>query len=230
KVDPKNPAWPQRDRFVLSKGHVTPALYATLASRGYFPIALLKTFRSIDGNLSGHAEMRHVPGVDMSTGSLGQGVSAALGMALSGKMFHEDYRVYALLGDGEIQEGQVWEAAMSAGAKRLDNFVAIVDNNRLQLDGSIEQILDPEPIDQKFEAFKWHVISIDGHDVEQLAQAFEEAKHVKGKPTAIIAHTVKGKGVSFMENDVKWHGATPSDTQFKAAFLELNRAIAELEG
>lgn len=229
RIDPKRPDWPERDRFVLSKGHCTPALYTALAMRRYFPVERLKEFRRIDAHLSGHAEMRHVPGVDMSTGSLGQGFSAALGMALAGKMFKSPYRVYAVLGDGELEEGQIWEAAMAAGFHKLDNLVAIVDNNGLQLDGTLEQVMNPQPIDKKFEAFGWETRTVDGHDIGRIVPALRE-EVPPGKPLAIIARTVKGKGVSFMENGVKWHGGHPTPGEFERAFSELDHAIAQWEG
>lgn len=229
-VDPANPQDPDRDRFVLSKGHCTPALYPVLSLRGFFPQEDLKLFRSIKGHYSGHPDMRHVKGVDMSTGSLGQGISAAVGMALAGKLAKKDYRVYALLGDGEIAEGQVWEAAMAANKFHLDNLCAVIDLNGLQIDGTTEEVMPTEPVDKKFESFGWHVIKIDGHDFEQIDQAFEEAKATKGQPTVILAKTVKGKGVSFMENQAGWHGKAPNDEQFAQAKAELEAAIKELEG
>lgn len=229
-VDPANPQDPDRDRFVLSKGHCTPALYPVLSLRGFFPQEDLKLFRSIKGHYSGHPDMRHVKGVDMSTGSLGQGISAAVGMALAGKLAKKDYRVYALLGDGEIAEGQVWEAAMAANKFHLDNLCAVIDLNGLQIDGTTEEVMPTEPVDKKFESFGWHVIKIDGHDFEQIDQAFEEAKATKGQPTVILAKTIKGKGVSFMENNVGWHGKAPNDEQFAQAKAELEAAIKELEG
>ena len=228
-IDPKDPRNPDRDRFVLSKGHCTPTMYATLALKGYFLVEDLKTFRNVDSYLSGHVEMTKVPGVDMSAGSLGQGLSAAIGMALAGKVDKKDYRVYAALGDGEIQEGQIWEAAMAAGNYGLDNLTVFVDNNNLQIDGTIEEVMSPYPIDEKFRAFKWNVINIDGHDYAQIAQAIDMAKETKGKPTMIVARTVKGKGVSFMENNVKFHGSTPTAEQFEQAFEELDAQIASLE-
>lgn len=228
-IDPKDPRNPDRDRFVLSKGHCTPTMYATLALKGYFPVEDLKMFRNVDSYLSGHVEMTKVPGVDMSAGSLGQGLSAAIGMALAGKVDKKDYRVYAALGDGEIQEGQIWEAAMAAGNYGLDNLTVFVDNNNLQIDGTIEEVMSPYPIDEKFRAFKWNVINIDGHDYAQIAQAIDMAKETKGKPTMIVARTVKGKGVSFMENNVKFHGSTPTAEQFEQAFEELDAQIASLE-
>lgn len=229
-VDPANPQDPDRDRFVLSKGHCTPALYPVLSLRGFFPQEDLKLFRSIKGHYSGHPDMRHVKGVDMSTGSLGQGISAAVGMALAGKLAKKDYRVYALLGDGEIAEGQVWEAAMAANKFHLDNLCAVIDLNGLQIDGTTEEVMPTEPVDKKFESFGWHVIKIDGHDFEQIDQAFEEAKATKGQPTVILAKTVKGKGVSFMENQAGWHGKAPNDEQFAQARAELEAVIKELEG
>ena len=222
-VDPQNPDNPARDRFVLSKGHTAPGYYAALAHRGFFPVEDLVTLRHVGSYLQGHPSMQHIPGVDMSSGSLGQGISTAVGMAISAKLSNEDYRVYTLLGDGEIQEGQVWEAAMLAGHRNLDNLVVIVDNNGLQIDGNIEDVCSPYPIDKKFEAFNFHVINIDGHDFEQIAAAFKEAKETKGKPTAIIAKTVKGKGVSFMENQASWHGAAPNDEQFAVAMEDLKK-------
>ncbi len=220
-IDPKKPDDPGRDRFVLSKGHCTPGLYPILALRGYFPVTELTQFRRIDGHMSGHAEMRHVKGVDMSTGSLGQGISAAVGMALAGKSDRKDYRVYALLGDGEIEEGQVWEAAMAAAKFDLDNLCAVVDVNGLQIDGKTADVMPSEPLDEKFAAFGWHVIKVDGHDYEALERAFREAADTKGKPTVLLARTVKGKGVSFMENDAGWHGKAPNDEQYKQAMGEL---------
>ena len=222
-IDPQNPDDPARDRFVLSKGHTTPGYYATLAHRGFFPVEDLVTFRHVGSYLQGHPCMQHIPGVDMSSGSLGQGISAAVGMAISGKLTNDDYRVYTLLGDGEIQEGQVWEAAMLAGHRNLDNLVVIVDNNGLQIDGNIEDVCSPYPIDKKFEAFNFHVINIDGHDFEQIAAALKEARETKGQPTAIIAKTIKGKDVSFMENQASWHGSAPNDEQFAVAMEDLKR-------
>jgi len=223
-VDPENPGKEDRDRFVLSKGHTAPGLYSALALRGFFPVEDLVTLRHIGSYLQGHPDMKHIPGVDMSSGSLGQGISAAVGMAIAGKMDEADYRVYTLLGDGEIQEGQVWEAAMLAGFKKLDNLVVIVDNNDLQIDGRLEEVNSPYPIDKKFEAFHFHVINIDGNDFNQIEAALKEAKETKGMPTAIIAKTVKGKGVSFMENQVGWHGVAPNDEQYAAAMEELEKA------
>ena len=223
-VDPKNPQDPDRDRFVLSKGHTAPGLYATLAHKGYFPVEDLVTLRHIGSHLQGHPCMQHTPGLDMSSGSLGQGISAAVGMALSAKLRNEDYRVYTLLGDGEIQEGQVWEAAMFAGARKLDNLVVIVDNNGLQIDGKIEDVCSPYPIDKKFEAFNFHVINVaDGNDFDQLDAAFKEAREVKGMPVAIVMKTVKGKGVSFMENQASWHGTAPNDEQYAVAMEDLKK-------
>jgi len=222
-IDPKDPKNPDRDRFVLSKGHTAPGLYSVLAERGYFPKEELKNLRHIGSHLQGHPCMQHTPGVDMSSGSLGQGISVAVGMALSAKIFGKDYRTYTLLGDGEIQEGQVWEASMFAGAKKLDNLVVIVDNNNLQIDGTIEEVNSPYPIDEKFAAFNFHVINIDGHNFDEIKAALDEAKTVKGKPTAIIMKTVKGKGVSFMENQASWHGAAPNDEQYAIAMADLEK-------
>ena len=227
-IDPADPKKEDRDRFVLSKGHCAPGLYSTLANRGYFPVEDLTTLRHTGSYLQGHPDMKHIPGVDMSSGSLGQGVSAAVGMALSAKLSDQDYRVYTLLGDGEIQEGQVWEAAMFAGSRKLDNLVVIVDNNNLQIDGAITEVNSPYPIDKKFEAFNFHVITINGNDFEEIAAAFQEARETKGMPTAIIAKTVKGKGVSYMENEVGWHGVAPNDEQYAAAMEELEKAGKEL--
>ena len=223
-VDPKDPKKADRDRFVLSKGHTAPGLYSTLAQKGFFPKEDLVTLRHTGSYLQGHPDMKHIPGVDMSSGSLGQGISAAVGMAIAGKLDNADYRVYTLLGDGEIQEGQVWEASMLAASHKLDNLVVIVDNNNLQIDGTIEEVNSPYPIDKKFEAFNFHVINIDGNDFDQIDAAFKEAKTVKGQPTAIIAKTVKGKGVSFMENQVGWHGKAPNDEEYKVAMEELEKA------
>ena len=223
-VDPKNPQDPDRDRFVLSKGHTAPGLYAALANKGYFPVEDLLTLRHIGSHLQGHPCMQHTPGLDMSSGSLGQGISAAVGMALSAKLRNKSYRVYTLLGDGEIQEGQVWEAAMFAGARKLDNLVVIVDNNGLQIDGKIEDVCSPYPIDKKFEAFNFHVINVaDGNDFDQLDTAFKEAREVKGMPVAIVMKTVKGKGVSFMENQASWHGTAPNDEQYAVAMEDLKK-------
>ena len=223
-VDPKNPKMADRDRFVLSKGHVAPALYSVLAHKGYFPVQDLVTLRHTGSYLQGHPDMKHIPGVDMSAGSLGQGLSCAVGMAQAGKMDDKDYRVYAMCGDGEIQEGQIWEAAMWAGAHHLDNLTVIVDNNNLQIDGTVEEVCSPYPIDKKFEAFNFHVININGNDMEEIRNAFAEAKKVKGMPVAIIAKTTKGKGVSFMENQVGWHGKAPNDEQYEQAMEELKKA------
>ena len=223
-VDPANPKWEDRDRFVLSKGHVAPGLYSTLAEKGYFPKEDLKTLRHTGSYLQGHPDMKHIPGIDMSSGSLGQGVSAAVGMAAAGKYDKKDYRVYTLTGDGEIQEGQIWEAAMWAGHRKLDNLVVIVDNNNLQIDGSVEDVCSPYPIDKKFEAFNFHVINIDGNDFDQIRAAFKEARETKGMPTAIIAKTVKGKGVSFMENAAEWHGKAPNDEEYEIAMADLEKA------
>ena len=223
-IDPKNPKWEDRDRFVLSKGHVAPGLYSTLAEKGYFPKEDLTTLRHTGSYLQGHPDMKHIPGVDMSSGSLGQGVSVAVGMAAAGQFDKKDYRVYTLTGDGEIQEGQIWEAAMWAGHRHLDNLCVIVDNNNLQIDGQISDVCSPYPIDKKFEAFNFHTITIDGNDFDQIRAAFEEAKNTKGQPTAIIAKTVKGKGVSFMENQASWHGTAPNDEQYAQAMEELKKA------
>ena len=223
-VDPANPKWEDRDRFVLSKGHVAPGLYSTLAEKGYFPKEDLKTLRHTGSYLQGHPDMKHIPGIDMSSGSLGQGVSVAVGMAAAGKYDKKDYRVYTLTGDGEIQEGQIWEAAMWAGHRKLDNLVVIVDNNNLQIDGSVEDVCSPYPIDKKFEAFNFHVINIDGNDFDQIRAAFKEARETKGMPTATIAKTVKGKGVSFMENAAGWHGKAPNDEEYEIAMADLEKA------
>lgn len=222
-VDHKNPKDENRDRFVLSKGHVAPGYYSTLAERGFFPKEDLLTLRHVGSYLQGHPDMKKIPGVDMSSGSLGQGISAAVGMALAAKLQNKDYRTYTLLGDGEIQEGQVWEAAMFAGSRKLDNLVVIVDNNGLQIDGPIDEVNSPYPIGAKFEAFNFNVVEIDGHDFDQIADAFKQAKECKGKPTAIIMKTIKGKGVSFMENQVSWHGSAPNDEQCKQALEELEK-------
>ena len=229
-IDPKEPKKADRDRFVLSKGHTAPGLYSALANRGYFPVEDLKTLRHLGSYLQGHPCMQETPGVDMSSGSLGQGISAAVGMALAAKMDNKDYRTYTLLGDGEIQEGQVWEAAMFAGHRKLDNLVVIVDNNGLQIDGKIEDVCSPYPIDKKFEAFNFHVINIDGNDFDQIDAAFKEAKATKGMPTAIICKTVKGKGVSFMENNAGWHGKAPNDEEYAIAMADLAKIDAELGG
>ena len=228
-IDPKEPKKEDRDRFVLSKGHTAPGLYSTLANRGYFPVEDLPTLRHLGSYLQGHPCLQHVPGVDMSSGSLGQGISAAVGMALGAKVRNKDFRVYTLLGDGEIEEGQVWEAAMFAGHRKLDNLVVIVDNNGLQIDGPVSEVCSPYPIDKKFEAFNFHVINLaDGNDMEQIRAAFTEARNTKGKPTAIIAHTLKGKGVSFMEGSVDWHGKAPNDAEFEIAMKDLERIGEEL--
>ena len=228
-VDPKNPKWEDRDRFVLSKGHTAPGLYAALANRGFFPVEDLLTLRHIGSHLQGHPNMNMTPGVDMSTGSLGQGISAAAGMALAAKYQGKNNRVYTLLGDGEIQEGQVWEACMFAAHYKLDNFCAIVDNNGLQIDGNIADVMSPYPITDKLEAFGFHVVAIDGHDFDQIEAAFNEVRGIKGKPTAIVMTTTKGKGVSYMENNAGWHGKAPTDAEYEQAMNELNAALAELE-
>ena len=222
-IDPKDPKKADRDRFVLSKGHSAPGYYSVLAERGFFPVEDLKTLRHTGSYLQGHPDMKHIPGVDMSSGSLGQGVSAAAGMALAAKMKNVDSRVYCLLGDGEIEEGQVWEAAMFAGFRKLDNLVFIVDNNNLQIDGRLDEVCSPDPIDKKFEAFNFNVITIDGNDMEAVAKAFADARACKGKPTAIVAKTVKGKGVSFMENQAGWHGKAPNDEEFETAIKDLEK-------
>ena len=222
-VDPKEPKKADRDRFVLSKGHTAPGYYATLAQRGFFPVEDLVTLRKVGSYLQGHPCMQHIPGVDMSSGSLGQGISAAVGMAISAKLSNDDYRVYTLLGDGEIQEGQVWEAAMLAGHRKLDNLVVIVDNNGLQIDGNIADVCSPYPIDKKFEAFNFHVINIDAHDFDQIRSAMKEARETKGMPTCIVMHSVKGKGVSFMEDNAGWHGKAPNDDEYATAMEELNK-------
>ena len=223
-IDPKDPKKEDRDRFVLSKGHTAPGLYSALANRGYFPVEDLLTLRHTGSYLQGHPDMKHIPGVEMSSGSLGQGLSAACGMALAGKMKQQDYRVYALCGDGEIEEGQIWEAAMFAGFRKLDNLCVIVDNNNLQIDGPIDEVCSPYPIDKKFESFNFHVINIDGNDFDEIKRAFDEARATKGMPTAIIAHTVKGKGVSYMENSVGWHGKAPNDEEYAVAMEDLRKA------
>ena len=222
-IKPENPAWEDRDRFVLSKGHCAPGLYAALANRGYFPVSELTTLRKLDSRLQGHPDMTLTPGVDMSSGSLGLGISSAAGMALAGKIAGKNYRVYTIVGDGESEEGQVWEACMFAAHYKLDNLCVIVDWNGLQIDGPVAEVMNPTPHDKKLEAFGFHVITVDGHDFDALEKAFNEAKTVKGKPTAIIAKTVKGKGVSFMENQVKWHGTAPNDEQYAAALAELTK-------
>ena len=226
-IDPKNPQWEDRDRFVLSKGHTAPGLYSALAHRGFFPVEDLTTLRKLGSYLQGHPNL-HTPGIDMASGSLGQGISAAVGMALGARMDQKDFRVYTLLGDGEIEEGQVWEAAMFAGHRKLDNLCVIVDNNNLQIDGTIEEVCSPYPIDKKFEAFNFHVINVDAHDFDALRAAFNEAKETKGMPTAIILHSVKGKGVSFMENSVDWHGKAPNDAEYEVAMADLLKIEEEL--
>ena len=228
-VDPKNPQMPERDRLVLSKGHTAPALYSVLANRGFFPVEDLKTLRHIGSKLQGHPVMNKVPGVDMSTGSLGQGISAAAGMALGGKLSSASYKVYTILGDGEIEEGQVWEAAMFSAHNKLDNLVAIVDNNGLQIDGKITDVCSPMPITDKFEAFGWHVITMNAHDFDDIERAFDEAEKINGKPVAIVMTSVKGKGVSFMENQVGWHGTAPNAEQYAQAMDELNKTLESLE-
>jgi transketolase len=227
-IDPQNPKKEDRDRFVLSKGHTAPGLYSTMAVRGYFPTEELTTLRKVGSRLQGHPSMQYLPGIDMSSGSLGQGIAAACGMALSAKLSGDSYRVYTLLGDGELEEGEVWEASMFAGAKKLDNLCVIVDNNNLQIDGPITEVNNPYPIDKKFEAFNFHVINIDGHDFDQIRAAFREARETKGMPTAIIAKTLKGKGVSFMENAVGWHGKAPNDEEYAVAMQDLERIGASL--
>lgn len=230
RVDPSNPGWPERDRFVLSKGHCAPGLYAALAHRGFFPVEDLIQLRKVGSYLQGHPNMNSVPGVDMSTGSLGQGISTACGMALAGKLKKQDYRVYTLLGDGEIQEGQVWEACMFASHYRLDNLCVIIDNNGLQIDGDVAKVMSPYPIDAKLEAFGFHVQTIDGHDFDAIEAALNTARTVTGRPSAIILKSVKGKGVSFMENQAGWHGVAPNDAQYEQAMAELKQQLAELEG
>ena len=229
-IDPQNPKWEERDRFVLSKGHTAPGLYAALALRGFFPVDDLPTLRHIDSYLQGHPNMNSVPGVDMSTGSLGQGISAAAGMALAARHAGKSCRVYALLGDGEIQEGQVWEAFMLAHHYGLDNLCAVIDNNGLQIDGPVDKVMSPYPIPEKLKAFGWNVVEIDGHDFDQIESAFAQARETKGKPTVILAKTVKGKGVSFMENDAGWHGKAPNDEEYEKAMAELKAQLAEVEG
>ena len=229
-VDAADPMKADRDRFVLSKGHAAPALYAVMAQKGYFPVEELKTLRKVDSRLQGHPSMNYLPGIDISSGSLGQGISAACGMALGAKLKGDAFRVYTILGDGEIEEGQVWEAAMYAAAKNLDNLVAFVDNNNLQIDGSVEEVNSPYPIPEKFAAFGWNVIEIDAHNFDEIEAALENAKSTKGKPTAIIAKSVKGKGVSFMENQVNWHGSAPNAEQYEIALAELKAVLAGLEG
>ncbi|SDB20165.1 MULTISPECIES: transketolase [unclassified Butyrivibrio] len=228
-IDPKDPKAENRDRFVLSKGHTAPGLYSVMAQRGYFPVEELKTLRKLGSRLQGHPSMQYLPGLDMSSGSLGQGVSVACGMALSAKLDNKDYRTYALCGDGEIEEGQIWEAAMFAGFRKLDNLVVIVDNNGLQIDGPVDEVCSPYPIDKKFEAFNFHVINIDAHDFDAIRAAFKEARETKGQPTAIIAHSIKGKGVSFMENQVSWHGVAPNDEEYAKAMEDLNKIGEALE-
>lgn len=227
-IDPKNPKKPDRDRFVLSKGHAAPVLYSVLAHRGFFDVSLLPTLRQIGSILQGHPDMKNIPGVDMSSGSLGQGISCAVGMALSAKHFGDNYKVYSILGDGELEEGQVWEAAMFAGNKNLSNLTIFVDYNNLQIDGSIEEVNSPYPIDKKFEAFNWHVITIDGHDFNQIEKAVADAEKID-KPVCIIAKTTKGKGVSFMENSCDWHGKAPNDEQYEIAMSDLKKALADLQ-
>ena len=229
RIDPANPNWPDRDRFVLSKGHCAPALYAILALRGYFPTASLRQLRSIQSHLSGHPDMKHIPGVDMSTGSLGQGLSTAVGMALAAKQTGRDYRTYAILGDGEIEEGQIWEAVMAAAKWKLGNLCAFVDLNGLQIDGRTADVMPTDPVDQKFEAFNWHVVRIDGHDFDQILSALAEARNTADRPTAILMTTVKGKGVSYMENNAGWHGKAPNAEEYAIAKAELEAKIKELE-
>lgn len=229
-IDPQNPAKEGRDRFVLSKGHAAPALYSVMAQRGYFPVKELKTLRKSNSRLQGHPSMNYLPGVDISSGSLGQGISAACGMALGAKLKGDAFRVYVVLGDGEIEEGQVWEAAMYANAKKLDNLVAFVDNNNLQIDGTVEEVNSPYPIPEKFAAFGWNVIEIDGHSFDEIENALNAARACKGKPTAVIAKTVKGKGVSYMENQVNWHGSAPNAEQYETAMKELDAVLSDLEG
>lgn len=226
RVDPKNPGNLDRDRFVLSKGHCAPALYSALIEKGFLSEDEMKNFRQVGGILQGHPDMKHIPGVDMTTGSLGQGLSSAVGMSLAGKLDNKDYRVYCVLGDGEIEEGQVWEAAMSAAHYKLDNLCAIVDNNNLQIDGEIGKVMSPYPIDEKFKSFGFHVININGNDFQEIEKAFEEAKNCKGRPTAIIAKTIKGKGVSFMEDKAEWHGKAPNEEQYTQALKELEECQA----
>ena len=223
-IDEKNPKWEERDRLVLSKGHCSPSLYSCLANRGFFDVEKLKTFRNIESNLQGHPDMNKVPGVDMTSGSLGQGLSSANGMAIAGKMDNKNYRVYCILGDGEIEEGQIWEAAMTANKYKLDNLCVIVDNNNLQIDGTIEEVMSSYPIDEKFKSFGFQVINIDGHNIQEIIDAFDVAKNVKEKPTCIIAKTIKGKGISFMENKAEWHGQAPSEEEYKIAMEELGGA------
>lgn len=222
-IQPENPDWEERDRFVLSKGHCSPALYSCLANRGFFPVEDLKSFRNINSYLQGHPDKNKVPGVDMTTGSLGQGLSAANGMAIAGKVDQKDYRVYCVLGDGEIEEGQIWEAAMAASQYKLDNLCVIVDNNNLQIDGTIEEVMSSYPIDEKFRSFGFQVINIDGHDIEEIIKAFEVAKNIKGRPTCIIAKTTKGKGITYMENQAGWHGKAPNEEQYQQAMKEMRQ-------
>ena len=229
-VDPKDPKNPDRDRFVLSKGHTAPGLYSVMAQKGYFPVEELTTLRKLGSRLQGHPSMQYLPGLDMSSGSLGQGISVACGMALSAKLDNKSFRTYTLLGDGEIEEGQVWEAAMFAGFRKLDNLVVIVDNNGLQIDGPVDQVCSPYPIDKKFEAFNFHVINVDAHDFDALRAVFKEARETKGQPTAIIAHSLKGKGVSFMEGQVAWHGVAPNDEEYAIAMADLEKIGKALEG
>lgn len=229
KIDPENPKWEDRDRMVLSKGHTAPGLYSALANRGYFPVEYLKTLRKTDSFLEGHPDMKGTPGVDMSSGSLGQGISVACGMALASKLDGDRFHVYSILGDGELEEGQVWEAAMFASHKKLDTLTAIVDNNNLQIDGELENVNSPYPIPEKFRAFNWHTVEIDGNDFDQIEAAFNEARKTKGQPTAIIMKTIKGKGVSFMENKASWHGAAPNEEQYNIAMSELKAALCDLE-
>ncbi|MBR1470100.1 MAG: transketolase [Lachnospiraceae bacterium] len=228
RIDPGNPKDPDRDRFVLSKGHVAPGLYSTLANRGFFDVEALKTLRHTGSFLQGHPDMKSVPGVDMSTGSLGQGLSGAVGMALAGKLQQKDYRVYALTGDGELEEGQIWEAAMFAGHRKLDNLTVIIDNNNLQIDGSLDEVCSPDPIDKKFEAFNFYVQNINGNDFDEIAQALKNAREHKGQPSAIVAHTLKGKGVSYMENACGWHGKAPNQEEYEIAMEELKKEEAAL--
>ena len=228
-INPQNPNWEDRDRLVLSKGHCSPALYSCLANRGYFPIEDLQTFRNITSYLQGHPDKNKVPGVDMTTGSLGQGLSSANGMALAGKMDKKNYRVYCILGDGEIEEGQIWEAAMASNKYKLDNLCVIIDNNNLQIDGTIEEVMSSYPIDEKFKSFGFEIIKIDGHDIEEIIKAFEVARNIKEKPTCIIAKTVKGKGISYMENKVEWHGKAPNEEQYEIAKRDLGTVLKSLQ-
>lgn len=230
RIDPKNPKWEDRDRFVLSKGHATPGIYSALALKGYFPTDEIKGFRSIGSMLQGHPDMKGIPGIDMSSGSLGQGISAANGMALSAKIYNKDYRVYVIMGDGELEEGQVWEAAMFAAHYKLDNLTAFIDLNGLQIDGDISKVMSPYPVDEKFKAFGWNVLVIDGHNLGEIEAAVNKAKETKGRPTVIICNTVKGKGVSFMENEAAWHGNAPNDEQYKQGVEELTAVLKDLEG